>query len=289
MKSFPNFEGSNLLNKIKIPFQIQVPSKAYPTCNFSLSNYVHHFLIVDFPSIEAKRTVGFVIKNNPYFTKENRLLLSPAIYLKEMKIRSLFSEKGTFKASLKLPTNKFSYDEKIPFEIDIDATNLKVKLKKVEICLFRVEKKNSAFNHTKTLYENEKIITKKIIPLLYFVKKYHIEDDIKLQSENIFDNPNNAYKMLDSDKRDFLEKIIDIELYPSCKGGIISCQYKLVLIIYADTFFHIPNKIEIPIDLYGLSENFTPGCQEREKRNIVYDINNFDAPNLEEFKTINGY
>ena len=124
MKSFPNFEGSNLLNKIKIPFQIQVPSKAYPTCNFSLSNYVHHFLIVDFPSIEAKRTVGFVIKNNPYFTKENRLLLSPAIYLKEMKIRSLFSEKGSFKASLKLPTNKFSYDEKIPFEIDIDATNL---------------------------------------------------------------------------------------------------------------------------------------------------------------------
>jgi len=288
-KSFPNFEGSNLMNKLKIPFQIQVPSKAYPTCNFSLSNYVHHFLSVDFPSIEAKKTVGFVIKNNPYFTKENRLLLSPAVYFKEMKIKSFFSDKGSYKASLKLPTNKFAYEQKIPFEIDIDATNLKVKLKKVEVCITRVDKKNSPIDHSHTLCENEKIITKRTIPLLYFVKKYHIEDDIKLQSEHIFENPNNVYKMLDSDKRNFTDKIFDIELYPSCNGGILSCQYKLVLFIYADTFFYIPHKIEIPIDLYGTSENFTPGCPEREQRNIIYDINNYDAPNFQEFKTVNGY
>ena len=84
MKSFPNFEGSNLLNKIKIPFQIQVPSKAYPTCNFSLSNYVHHFLIVDFPSIEAKRTVGFVIKNIIQYLFESIVHLKKNYIIREI-------------------------------------------------------------------------------------------------------------------------------------------------------------------------------------------------------------
>ena len=270
--SFPNFEGSNLMNKIKIPFQLQVPNKSYPTCNFSQADYVHHYLSVEFPSIEAKRTVAFVVKNDSYFSKENKLLLSPAVHYREIKKKNFFSEKGSYIASFKLPINKFSYDEKIPFEVDIDATDLKVKLKKVMIFLVRTEKRNAIYSHSHTLSENEKIILAKTIPLLYCVKKYHIEDDIKLQSDNIFDNPNNVYKMLDSDKRNFEEKIRDIELFPSCYGGLISCQYKLVLNIYTDSFFPFYNKFEIPIDLFGLNSGTSSESNEREQRKEFYDI-----------------
>ena len=122
--TFPNFEGSNLMNEVKIPFQLQVPQKAYPTCIFSQSDFVRHYLTVEFPSIEAKRTVIIVIKNTSYFYKENKLLLSPAIHFREIKKKNFFAEKGSYTASLKLPTNIFSYDQKIPFEIDIDVTNL---------------------------------------------------------------------------------------------------------------------------------------------------------------------
>ena len=59
---FPNFQDANLMEKVKIPFKIQVPIKAFPTCIFSQSAYVRHYLSVDFPSIHAKKTVIIVIK-----------------------------------------------------------------------------------------------------------------------------------------------------------------------------------------------------------------------------------
>ena len=68
---FPNFQGANIMKKLKIPFRIQVPASAYPTCIFSKSSYVHHYLSVEFPSIAAKKTVVIVVKNNAHFTKEN--------------------------------------------------------------------------------------------------------------------------------------------------------------------------------------------------------------------------
>lgn len=53
--SFPIFEGLNLMNKITIPFNLRVPKKVYPSCIFDSNSFVLHYLIIDFPSIKAKK------------------------------------------------------------------------------------------------------------------------------------------------------------------------------------------------------------------------------------------
>ena len=37
---FPKFKDANLLNKVKIPFKIEVPQRAYPSCYFNKSTYI---------------------------------------------------------------------------------------------------------------------------------------------------------------------------------------------------------------------------------------------------------
>ena len=79
-----NFNGSNILIGININFQIKVPEIAYPSCFFDSNTYVKHFLSCDFPTIEAKKTLPIIIKNNLYFSAYNGLLKTPVIYYKEI-------------------------------------------------------------------------------------------------------------------------------------------------------------------------------------------------------------
>ena len=126
---FQNFYNANIMNTVKIPFQFQIPVNIYPTCIFSSSAYVKHYMSIDFPSIMAKKTLIIIIKNNSYFNKYNNLLLQPAVCYKEEKKHKFLVSKGSFNATLTLPINLFSYDEMIPFDVDIDATKLSMDIK----------------------------------------------------------------------------------------------------------------------------------------------------------------
>ena len=44
------------MNGLKIPFEIKIPQTAYPSCDFNTDAFVRHFLNINFPSIEAKKT-----------------------------------------------------------------------------------------------------------------------------------------------------------------------------------------------------------------------------------------
>ena len=57
--------------------------------------------------------------------------------------------------------------------------------------------------------------------------------------------------MLDKDKTQGTEKFENIRLYPSCSGGLISCQYNLKIIIETNTLFSTNEEINIPIDFYS--------------------------------------
>ena len=95
-----------------------------------------YFFSAEIPSISAKKTIQFI-----YFTKENKLLLTPAIYYKEFIKKNFLGDYGSFTATFKIPYNVFPYDKKVPFEIDIDCTNLKTDLFRILICLHRFVKK----------------------------------------------------------------------------------------------------------------------------------------------------
>jgi len=274
---FNKFQGANLMEQVKIPFKIEVPEKAYPSCIFAKSSYVRHYFSVEIPSIQAKKTKIIIVKNNRYFSKENKLLISPALYYKEFQKKSFLSNKGSFTATLKIPYNIFPYDRKIPFEIEIDCSNLKMDLFRVVVCLHRIAQKNDKKNHLRTFISDEKLISSKEIMLIKGLKNYHIEDDIKLVSNDLRDNPKNVYIMLDNDKRNFEEKFADIELYPSCFGGIMSCYYFISMFIQTD-LFTAEDPLKIPIDFYEPFTKETFGNDDDNEGNKFYDINKCDSP-----------
>lgn len=250
--NFSNFYNANIVNTINIPFQVQIPMVCYPTCIFDSNTYVKHYLAIDFPSIMAKKTEIIVIKNNSYFSKYNGLYQEPAICYKETTKRKLFVSQGSFNCTLKLPRNTFTYDEMIPFEVDVDATKLSIGIRAIRISINRNQKKNLQRNHQEARTQNKKEVITKTIPLPKGQKKHHIEDVIQLKPES---NPKEIYKILDTDKRKYSEKYKSITLSPSCYGGLINCEYYIKMVLEMDTMLSTDEDIRIPIDIY---EPFMP-------------------------------
>jgi hypothetical protein len=250
--NFSNFYNANIMTTVNIPFQIQIPMTCYPSCIFDSLTYVKHYLAIDFPSIRAKKTEIIVIKNNSYFSKYNGLYQEPAVCYKETTKRKLFVSQGSFSANLKLPRNTFSYDEMIPFEVDIDATKLSIAIRAIRISINRNQRKNYQRNHQEARGQNKKECITKIIPLPKGQKKHHIEDVIQLKPEN---NPKETYKILDTDKRKYSEKYSGVKLSPTCYGGLLSCEYYIKMVLEMDTMLSTDEDIRIPIDLY---EPFMP-------------------------------
>jgi hypothetical protein len=250
--NFSNFYNANIMTTVNIPFQIQIPMNCYPSCIFDSTTYVKHYLAIDFPSIMAKKTEIIVIKNNSYFSKYNGLLQEPAICYKETTKRKLFISQGSFNATLKLPRNIFTYDEMIPFEVDVDATKLSIDIKAIRISINRNQKRNHHRNHNEARGQNKKECVTKTIPLPKGQKKHHIQDVIQLKPEV---NPKDTYKLLDTDKRKYSEKYNGIKLSPSCYGGLLSCEYYIKMVLEMDTMLSTDEDIRIPIDLY---EPFMP-------------------------------
>ena len=81
-------------------------------------------------------------------------------------------------------------------------------------------------------------------------KIYHIEDSIKLPVSPVELNPKEVYKVLDKDKRKYSEKYNNLKLFPSCYGGLLSCEYYMKLIIEMDSWFSSDEEIFIPLDFY---------------------------------------
>ena len=98
--NFSNFQNANIMTTITIPFQVQIPLNCYPSCIFDSTSYVKHYLSIDFPSIQAKKTAIIIIKNNSHFSTYNGLLQTPAVCFKETTKHKLFFSQGSFTASI---------------------------------------------------------------------------------------------------------------------------------------------------------------------------------------------
>lgn len=261
---FSNFNGANILTGLQIPFQIQVPVMSYPSCFFEPSAYVRHFLTCDFPTIEARKSVEIIIKNNMYFSSLNGLLKTPAVLTKEKtKHKFAFFNYGSFKVDITLPKNIFSYTESMPFIVEIDCQKLSFNLKGLYVSINRTIRKNHQKNHQYVRSYDTVEIVNKTIPLIKGEKLYHVEDTITMPVSPPEINPVEVYKQLDADKRKHDEKFKKIKLFPTCYGGLLTCEYFIKVIIQTDTLFSTNEEFILPIDIYEpyIVTNTTTGQQ----------------------------
>ena len=77
---FSDYLNKKMIPNLKIQFKIKVPKNSYPSCFFETNTFVIHYLTIQFDSLKAKKSKIIIIKNSPYFSKENNLLKIPAIY-----------------------------------------------------------------------------------------------------------------------------------------------------------------------------------------------------------------
>ena len=243
-----NYKDAEINSILKIPFSFKIPLNAYPSCFFEEKIYVKHYLCINFSSINAKKTLIIVIKNPPYFNIYNKLYQSPSICYKVMDKNKLgvFSQ-GSFNASLKLQKNAFTYQEVIPFEIDIDLSLLSLNVKHIRIYIRRDSRRNKQVEHTYLYRPQTDIIAKKEIPFKQTQRKIHITNTISLEGNK---NPLNIYRQLDSDKRKISKKFSGINLYPTCAGGLLGVDYFIKMELVMDSFLSSPEEFQLPIDIY---------------------------------------
>ena len=278
---FSKYEKSNMLPNLKIPFQIMIPINAYPSLISDKNTYILHFLTCEIESLKVKKSIPFIIKNNPYFTKENKLLKIP-YETKQLIGKHKFAiiSCGNFEVKINLEKNICPYNENLPITIDIDCSNLNsIKLKGVNIYIFRTFRKNSQKNKNLMKEEKTEEIVRKTLPLREGEITYHIEDGIKLPiSSNL--NPEIVYQLLDKNKDQGMKKFQNIKLFPSCSGGLLSCNYFLKIIIETNTLFSTNEEMIIPVDFYSSSNNNKEDNEKNSKINMNLNIEENNDGNL---------
>jgi hypothetical protein len=254
--NIPLFTADNVLDGVTVPFEFQICHNAYPSCIFGMDSYIRHILTFDFPTIETKKSTVIIIKNSQHFTEFNELYKTPAeVSLKTFKHKYGLFYMGEFTCTLKLLKNAFSYNENIPFVIDIDCSKLKIRLTRIFICLMLAISKKSKTNQKKSLSRIEKKITSKTFSFSKVKDKYHLEEVMKLPKGN----PYEIYKQLDEDNRSYGEKFKDVLLFPSCYDGFLTCEYYFKIVLETNTLFSTDEEFILPIDFYA-TEN------EKEKK-----------------------
>ena len=279
--NFSKYEKSNMLPNLKIPFQIMIPINAYPSLISDKNTYILHFLTCELESLKVKKSIPFIIKNNPYFTKENKLLKIP-YETKQLIGKHKFAiiSCGNFEVKINLEKNICPYNENLPITIDIDCSNLNsIKLKGVNIYIFRTFRKNSQKNKNLMKEEKTEEIVRKTLPLREGEITYHIEDGIKLPiSSNL--NPEIVYQLLDKNKDQGMKKFQNIKLFPSCSGGLLSCNYFLKIIIETNTLFSTNEEMIIPVDFYSSPNNNKEDNEKNSKINMNLNIEENNDGNL---------
>ncbi len=192
---FNQFLNENILLEMKIPFSIQLPTNAYPSCFFlGCLSYVSHNLEVKFPNLKTSANIMFIVKNIQYFTKENNLLKAPYEISKKIFKSKFLSSKGSFNIKIKLEKNCFFYDEQIIYEILLDFSELDLDANQLDIRIIKNIQKNYKNNHDKEFIKVNEDVAYQKFPLYKNNKKFLFKDAIKIDKKH---NPSSTYENLD--------------------------------------------------------------------------------------------
>ena len=248
MFNYSQYLGTNLIDGLKLPFQIILPNNIEPTFYFK-NTYIRHILTFDFYEYESKTSISFIIKNPRFFSLENKSLKEPLTVFKDMtKSKFIFFSQGKIAVYITSKSNSYKYGDKIPLEITIDSSELNINLIGIQVKFDRYIQFNN---------KNDKNSIKEFFTHNLFCKEVKFEEKKNNYKYNIIISPKNDDYCFEPDifysiiEANYLKlNFPEIDLFPFCSGGLINCLYLINVKLYFDSLATTDETISIPIELY---------------------------------------
>ena len=286
--NFKKYKNRDILSPLKISFSIRIPVKTLPTLLHKESNFIRHYLVIKFPKIQKKKSVGIIIQNKQAFNLENKLFKSPAEKFKDCLQSHIFSKNSKLAFLLKTDKNSYAYNELIPYEIVINYTESDINIKNLRVSLTR-----NVFIHS-----DEFIDVKFLIYKDYNMPSKSTEDHNVFQISGYFSlppiseyfsvNPMNIYNFYSNKIINNIDKTFNsISLYPTCVSNFLCCNYCLNLEINFGSALIKNEGLFIPLELYTplKIENDIEEEEEENEQNED-DENNIDNEDINGSKSL---
>ena len=258
--------------KYIFPFKIELPKYLQPSFEYPVPNrsaYLRYLLESEIISndIKSKSSMYILVKGTSILLRTAKIFSSVTNVHKW----GIFDEGSTIlKVSYK--KNNYTINEMIPLNIDIDNARGKLKVKECKIRVVRLIQfsrldKNSIEKYPLEKTINSQVFWSEVFPNSKRSFLFQIEAiDKDLIDFNYF-GENNPYP-----------KIKDINiLLPSMEGGIIKCQYKIIVSLYFDNFVTAGYRprVCLPISIihHFQEESSNLNNIQNEKSSIINDIN----------------
>ena len=253
MFNYSQYLGTNLIDGLKLPFQIILPNNIEPTFYFK-NSYIRHILTFDFYEYESKTSIGFIIKNPRFFSLENKSLKEPLTVFKDMtKSKFIFFSQGKIAVYITSKSNSYKYGDKIPLEITIDSSELNINLIGLQIKFDRYIQFNN---------KNDKNSIKEFFTHNLFCKEVKFEEKKNNYKYNIVIVPKNDDYCYEPDifysiiEANYLKlNFPEVDLFPFCSGGLINCLYLINVKLNFDSMITTDETISIPIELFFDNNN----------------------------------
>ena len=263
---FKKYKNRSILVPLSLPFSIRIPVEADPTFLYEDSNFIKHFLSIEFPKIKCKKKVGIIIQNRQKFVGNK--INSPIEKFNDIQRHFL---KNYSKVSFLFKTDKssYAYNEIIPYEIIMNCTESEIPVDHLKVSLVR----NIYFGANDRV-DSEIIMHKKYkLPAANFKKIFKISGHFlfPIISDYFSVNPMNIYNFFNTKiLNDFDKNFSDVNLFPTCSSSLFMCCYFLNFEIIFDSFFVKNETLNIPIELYTplKIEDIEDNEDENEKDNL---------------------
>ena len=73
---FKKYKNRSILIPLSLHFSIQVPVETAPTLLHEDTNFIKHYLSIEFPQIKCKKSIGIIIQNRQKFITNGRFISS---------------------------------------------------------------------------------------------------------------------------------------------------------------------------------------------------------------------
>ena len=255
--SLSDFIGFDQKIQINVPIDYILPKIANPSLYLNSTDYVKHFICVEYPHFDSKRTNIFIVKNHLKEHSIGRTLVSPFYFQKSYNKKKFLSKKGSCQLIINMPRNYFLYNEKVSYNIHLDCKILQIPVKRISVTFYRHFKKHCKGNHNTTggdlrekLYRKDYLMNKN--DKVFNINDYIYYIDNPPLDEQVYIYPIDIYKKFDSHGLYEVDDDSLKDLYPSCSVGLINIKYSLKVKVYFDSIFTFDEEVNIPIDFCNI-------------------------------------
>ena len=267
---FKKYKNRSILVPLSLPFSIKIPIETDPTFLNGDSNFIKHYLSIEFPKIKCKKNVGIIIQNRQKFTKIRSL--SSIEKFKDVQ-KKIFGKNSKIAFFFKTDKCSYAYNELIPYEIIMNCTESDLAIDHLKVSLVR-----NVYFGAGDKVESEIIMNKK-----YKLSGNNVKKIFKISGHFLFPiisdyfsiNPMNVYNFYNTKILDGFDKnFSDVNLFPTCASSLFMCCYFLKFEIIFNSFFAKNETLNIPIELYtplkieDIEENID-NSEENEKESVI--------------------